>query len=135
MRRDSIALLLGALLLGSCGSTETTDTRPQEEKKEEETRVQKRVDRRPTEFPLETHNYDLFQNTNSYGLMTVWMTESTELPSLVMFEAEDGFPSHSRQEMADAPSVIKRSPEGPKSPFSNLYFSCNRKTIFAKRVR
>jgi hypothetical protein len=135
MRKKSIAFLLGALLIGGCGSTETGEPTSQRNEQKEIPEVRKEPRKVPVEFPLETHNYDFFQNSNAYGFMTVWMAESADYPSLVTFEAEDGFLSHSMQEMADAPSVMKSSPEGPKSPFSNLDFPCNRKTIFAKRVR
>ena len=120
-------MLLGALFLGGCGSTETGVETPQKKEQRESREVRKEARKVPVEFPLETHNYDLFQNSNVYGLMTVWMTESTEYPSLLTFEAEE-----------ESTRLLSADIEGPlenKSLPSELYFSCNRKTIFAKRVR
>ena len=135
MRKNSIALLLGALLLGGCGSTETAEEVFLGKEQREIIEVRKEARKVPVEFPVETHNYDLFQNSNAYGFMTVWMTESTEYPSLLTFEAENEVLSHSMQEMADAPSHLEMSPKRPKNPYPNLDFSCNRKTTFAKRDR
>ena len=134
MKTGSIALLLGGIFLGGCGSTDTEKTPFQREEQVENVMIRKVSEKAPVEYPLETHNYDLLEDGISYGFMSIWIAEAEQMEwvSAPVFEGEPSLQKDPFLQAANA-SILKKGGIQLSHEFSETPFSCNKETGLAKR--